>query len=76
MEEILFKLYGSVITDGNWHHVAATRNGTTGDSKIYVDGILKGSSTQIFTGDFSSPTAKLNIGSYLNGSYIINWQSG
>ena len=25
---------GSVITDGNWHHVAATRNGTTGDSKI------------------------------------------
>ena len=47
-----------------WHHVAATRNGTTGDSKLYVDGILKASATQILTGDFSSPTAKLNLGSY------------
>ena len=38
---ILPSIYGSVITDGNWHHVAATRNGTTGDSKILCGWCLK-----------------------------------
>jgi|GEM_PF-5427494 len=66
-------LVGSIIVDGTWHHVVATRNGTTGLSSLYVDGSLKGSTTQLFTTDFSSPTAKLEIGStvgigYLNGS--------
>ncbi len=55
----------AVITDGNWHHVAATRNGTTGESKIYVDGVLKWLLLlKLLSGDFSSPSAKLNIGSY------------
>ena len=58
-------VYGSVITDGKWHHIAATRNGTTGESKIYVDGILKETSTKLFTVDFSSPNSNLNIGSLI-----------
>ena len=63
-------VYGNVITDGNWHHVAATRNGTTGVSNLYVDGILKSTSTQLL-GNFSSPTAKLEIGSLAN-NYLLN----
>ena len=51
--------------------MAATRNGTTGESKIYVDGVLKGSATQILSGNFSSPTAKLNIGSYARKLHCI-----
>ena len=31
-----FSFYGSVITDGQWHYITATRNGTTGESKLYV----------------------------------------
>ena len=69
VKELLQTVMASVITDGNWHHVAATRNGTTGDLNLYVDGILKGSATQIVTGDFSSPTAKLNIGSYFGSIF-------
>lgn len=30
------------VVDGNWHHVAVTRNQATGEKKIYVDGILAG----------------------------------
>ena len=41
-------IYGSVITDGQWHYVTATRNGTTGESKLYVDGILTRNPTQFF----------------------------
>ena len=54
------------VIDGLWHHIAATRNGTTGETKLYVDGVLGGSKTKLFSSDFSSPSAKLEIGSYLN----------
>ena len=50
-------IIGSVITDGNWHHVAATRNGTTGELKLFVDGILKRFGYSNSYCDFSSPTA-------------------
>lgn len=33
------------LADDTWHHVAVTRNSTTGQIKIYVDGILDGSGT-------------------------------
>lgn len=31
------------VNDGRWHHVAATRDGRSGEMKIYVDGALEGS---------------------------------
>ena len=68
---VSFTTYGSIITDGNWHHVTATRNGSTGASKIYVDGILSGSRTAIVSSNFSSPSAKLEIGSF-GGNYLLN----
>jgi RNA polymerase sigma factor (sigma-70 family) len=32
------------INDGQWHHVALTRDATTGQLQVYVDGVLSGSS--------------------------------
>ena len=36
-------LHGSVINDGNWHHCAATRIASTGEMKVYTDGVLDNS---------------------------------
>ncbi len=36
-----------VINDGNWHHVAVTRNTTTAVRKMYIDGALDGSATTL-----------------------------
>ena len=63
-------LYSSVITDGNWHYITVTRNGTSGDSKIYVDGTLNDAKKRMFTLDFSSPSAKLEIGCYNNATVL------
>lgn len=27
------------VTDGNWHHIAVTRNATNGEMRIYIDGV-------------------------------------
>ena len=35
----------TAVNDGNWHHVAATRNSGTGLMKIYVDGIEEATGT-------------------------------
>jgi len=61
---------GNVITDGQWHHVTATHNGVSGQAKLYVDGILRASATQIFVVNFSSPTTVMQIGS-LNNNYKL-----
>jgi hypothetical protein len=35
----------SVVSDGTWHHVAFTRDSTTGLCQVYVDGVLQASVT-------------------------------
>ncbi|MCU7492031.1 MAG: T9SS type A sorting domain-containing protein [Ignavibacteria bacterium] len=63
-------LYGTTVTDNQWHHIAATRNGSTGDVKLYVDGVLSASMNKSFSVDFSSPASKLEIGSFLGASLL------
>jgi flagellar biosynthesis regulator FlbT len=42
--EFQYEIWSSqTLDDGNWHHVAATRNGTGG--QIYIDGVLEASAT-------------------------------
>ena len=57
-------LQGSVdVADGNWHHIAMTRSGTT--VRIFVDGTLDSSATQNNT---ATNTSELRIGS-LSSTY-------
>jgi hypothetical protein len=63
-------VFGNIVTDGLWHYITATRSGTTGAAKIYVDGSLLQTDIKTFIVDFSSSTNKLNIGS-LNNAYLL-----
>jgi hypothetical protein len=58
------------INDGSWHHVAATRNNTSGAVAIYVDGILRGSGSGP-TGSRTFPSS-LRIGSLQTGNNFLN----
>ena len=58
------------INNGVWRHVAATRDNTTGEMRVYVDGVLSGSGTGP-TGSRSWPTS-LRIGGLLPGSNYLN----
>lgn len=58
------------INDGAWHHVAATRNTTTGAMAVYVDGVLRGSGTGP-TGSRTFPPG-LRIGSLQTGNNFLN----
>ncbi|MES2657415.1 MAG: LamG-like jellyroll fold domain-containing protein [Verrucomicrobiota bacterium] len=65
-------LSGSSVNDGNWHHVVATRDNTTGALKIYIDGVLNASGSGA-TGARSAPNS-MRVGSiggttgFYNGS--------
>ena len=57
----------AAINDGAWHHLAATRDNTTGAMRVYVDGVLSGSGTGP-TGARTAP-AVLRIGGVQGGGY-------
>ena len=58
------------INDNTWHHVAATRNNTSGAMAVYVDGILRGSGTGA-TGSRTFPPS-LRIGSLQTANNFLN----
>jgi hypothetical protein len=52
--------YGTTnITDGEWHHIGYTYDETTGETKIYVDGITE---TTFYDSQTIVPTALISIG--------------
>ena len=57
------------ICDGNWHHIVWSYNGVTGGARLYVDGILIGSTNTI--GNLGK-SGKLNIGSSLSGTNVAS----
>ena len=58
------------VNNGAWHHVAATRNNTSGAVALYVDGVLNGSGTGA-TGSRTFPPS-LRIGSLQTGNNFLN----
>lgn len=48
------------VNDGNWHHFTGTWDGTTGERKLYVDGLLQ----YVLTKDYAPITMA-------NGSYLV-----
>jgi hypothetical protein len=61
------------INDGLWHHIVGVRNGTTGETLVYVDGVASAPDAVTFTGNFSS-TTKLNFGWFNVAPYY--WLTG
>ena len=62
------------ITDNEWHHVVAIRDGVNNQNLLYVDGTPEDSADSVtYDSGFDSSTAKLNIG-YLNSGplYRLN----
>ncbi|MFM8551978.1 MAG: LamG domain-containing protein, partial [Nitrospiraceae bacterium] len=61
---------GPSITDGVWHHIAATRSGTAPSTfKIYVDGVLKGTDSNV--NNTVPALTRLRVGaSFGPGSYF------
>ena len=57
------------LMDGNWHHVAATYDGT--NAKIYIDGVQTGA--DFATGGVNTTASTALIGSN-GGSFILNGQ--
>lgn len=49
----------TAINDGQWHHIAATRNAYTGLMQLYVDGVLQASATGPFGPKNSPPNLRL-----------------
>ncbi len=54
------------INDGNYHHVAVTRNQTTGEKQIYIDGVLN--TSQLATLNPLSDPRSLAIGCKIDAS--------
>ncbi|MDM5264393.1 DUF5011 domain-containing protein [Sulfurovum sp. XTW-4] len=53
------------INDGDWHHIAAVRDGSTGDTILYVDGSAEASYNFTSTGGFAASTP-VTIGYFIN----------
>jgi hypothetical protein len=65
-----FTLIGtSNVADNAWHHIAVTRNATTGAMRIYVDGNLNASVSSGPTGNVSYRNGRST--SYSNDPYIV-----
>jgi hypothetical protein len=62
-----FLLSQKKLTDGEWHHVVAVRDGQENKNLLYVDGVLEDWVSITYAGDFVSSFANLNIG-YLAGN--------
>lgn len=59
----------SPMNDNTWHHVAVTRNGSTGTCQVYVDGVLKSTSTGE-TGTKTTAFSALGRLTWSNGSHV------
>ncbi|MEM7033589.1 MAG: LamG domain-containing protein [Chloroflexota bacterium] len=58
----IITLTGDTINDGNRHHLAFVRDGTTGQNNLYIDGQLSVTSSKVFTAGFASATDPVTIG--------------
>lgn len=58
---------------GQWRHVGFTRNGTTGDIQVYIDGQPEGTPLTGVTGTIGGGTVKFAIGGYDGASPNFSW---
>jgi hypothetical protein len=53
---------GPSLYDDNWHHIAAVKDGSLNQLRIYVDGALSNTAAASYTSGFDSPNTALSIG--------------
>ena len=53
-----------------WHNIVGTYNDSTGDLKLYLDGVLK--TTASASADANNPSFDLNLGRSTDGLYLLN----
>lgn len=62
----------TAINDGQWHHIAAARNATTGLMQLYVDGTLQASTTGPFGPKDSPPDLRIgSIQTGVSGGFLV-----
>ena len=62
------------INDGQWHHLAAVHNGSTGHNRLYVDGELNVDTSFAYSVGFNS-AADIQIANfYRNGQHLFFYQ--
>lgn len=59
----------TIVADGQWHHIAVTRNHTNGHMAIFIDGNLDVSFTSGVTGDVSYRDNRFT--SWLNDPFLV-----
>ena len=70
----LFSVAGTtIVNDGLWHHVVAVRDAVTSELRIYVDGVLEGTTNAIYNAGFIAPTTKMTIGGMEIGTKAYNF---
>jgi hypothetical protein len=63
LDNNLFSVIGTTdLTDGNWHHVVAVRDADTDELRLYVDGVLQGSTPAVYTNGFATASKAVNLG--------------
>jgi hypothetical protein len=60
---------GRSVLDGRWHHIVGTRDPSTGNTIIYLDGVRVGTGNKPFPTGFTSATAPVQIGWLVNNNY-------
>jgi hypothetical protein len=63
-------LSATAVNDGYWHHVTATRDSTTGQMKLYVDGTLEASGTGSVGPKDAQPRVLIGSMNFRPGKYL------
>jgi hypothetical protein len=56
----------TTITDGEWHHIVGIQDAGAAEIRVYVDGVLEGTTPTAYTGNFTTSLPKLALG-YIEG---------
>jgi hypothetical protein len=62
--------YDIGLSYNTWHNIVGTYNDSTGDLKLYLDGVLK--TTASASADTNEPSFDLNLGRSTDGLYLLN----
>ncbi|MDD3926900.1 MAG: LamG domain-containing protein, partial [bacterium] len=61
-----------VLNSSNWYHVAGTYDSTTGEAKLYINGVLAKNATGTAQAIGSKPTGWLSVGCAYGSAYYFN----